>query len=78
MFGTDRIDDLVERAVALNRMPDSNVYVGAALRRPDTAPDRRGSDSDFHAASCIWADVDSDVVAPRNSLMQAAWRAAPP
>lgn len=64
LFGTDRIDDLVERAVALNRTPGVNVYVGAALRQPQAMSARRASDADFFAASCIWADVDSDVVAP--------------
>jgi len=64
LFGTDRIDDLVDRAVALNRTPGVNVYVGAALRHPQAAPNRRASDADFLAASCVWADVDTDVVAP--------------
>jgi KaiC/GvpD/RAD55 family RecA-like ATPase len=64
LFGTDRIDDLVDRAVALNGTPGVNVYVGAALRQPQTATNRRAADADFFAASCIWADVDTDVVAP--------------
>ena len=56
LFGTDRIDDLVEHAVALNRTPGVNVYVGAALRQPRTATNRRAADADFFAASCIWAE----------------------
>jgi AAA domain len=62
LFGTDALDDLVERAVMLNSMPNINVYVGAALRHPQTRPNRRASDADFFAASCVWADVDRDVV----------------
>lgn len=76
LFGTDRIDELVARAVALNRTPGVNVYVGAALRRPDASSDRRGADADFHAASCIWADVDSDVVAP--AIASCKRRGVPP
>jgi len=76
LFGTDRIVELVEQAVALNRTPGVNVYVGAALRRPDAMPDRRGADADFHAASCIWADVDSDVVAP--AIASCKRRGVPP
>lgn len=51
LFGTDHIDELVDRAVALNRTPGVNVYVGAALRRPQAARNRRASDTDFLAAS---------------------------
>src|SRR5690348_11141710 len=76
LFGTDRIGELIERAVALNRTPGVNVYVGAALRRPNATPDRRGADADFHAASCIWADVDSDVVAP--AIASCKRRGVPP
>jgi hypothetical protein len=76
MFGTDQIDELVDRAVALNGTPGVNVYVGAALRRAGTEAGRRGSDADFYAASCIWADVDSDVVAPAVALCKR--RGAPP
>jgi hypothetical protein len=64
LFPTDRVDDLVERAANLNRTPGVNVYVGAALRKPNARQARRATDSDFYAASCIWADVDADVVAP--------------
>jgi len=55
IFGTDEIDELIERAVALNRTPGVNVYVGAALRRPDMSKGRRASDSDFFAAPCAWS-----------------------
>ena len=76
LFGTDRIDELVDRAVALNRTPGVNVYVGAALRRPQAARNRRASDADFLAASCICADVDTDVVAP--AIAACKRRGAPP
>ena len=36
MFGTDQIEELVDKAVQLNSQPMCNVYVGAALRKPGT------------------------------------------
>lgn len=62
LFGTDEIEELIERAAALNATPGSNVYIGAALRKPESGRGKRGADADFFAASCIWADVDNDVV----------------
>ena len=76
LFGTDCIDDLVDRAVALNETPGVNVFVGAALRQPQATPNRRASDADFFAASCIWADVDTDVVAP--AIASCKRRGVPP
>jgi hypothetical protein len=76
LFSTDRIDDLVERAANLNRTPGVNVYVGAALRKPLTRQARRSTDADFLAASCLWADVDSDVVAP--AIASCKRRGVPP
>ena len=49
LFGTDELDELVERAVSENRIPGQNVYVGQALRRPDVAPFGRCGDDDFFA-----------------------------
>jgi hypothetical protein len=37
IFGTDELDELVERALAENRKPGQNVYIGQALRHPDIA-----------------------------------------
>jgi len=76
LFSTDRIDDLVERAAALNRTPGVNVYVGAALRKPLARQAKRSTDADFLAASCLWADVDSDVVAP--AIASCKRRGVPP
>ena len=44
MFGTDQIEELIAKAVQLNAQPMCNVYVGAALRKPDTPRDERASD----------------------------------
>jgi hypothetical protein len=62
MFGTDQLEELVERAAELNRTERYNVYVGAALRKPGTALAKRTADSDFHSAPFAWADIDDDCV----------------
>lgn len=76
LFGTNRMDDLIERAAGMNRTPGVNVYIGAALRKRGTRQARRAADADFHAATCIWADVDADVVAP--AIAACKRRGAPP
>jgi AAA domain len=63
LFGTDQLEDLVERAVRENRIPGQNVYVGQALRKPDIAPSGRCSDDDFFALTAFYADLDDDVIA---------------
>src|SRR6476659_2853631 len=44
MFGTDKIEELVAKAVARNAQPMCNVYIGAALRKPNTPPFGRASE----------------------------------
>ena len=63
IFGTDELDELVARAVAENRKPRQNVYIGQALRKPDIAPFGRCNDSDFFALTAFYADIDDDVTA---------------
>jgi hypothetical protein len=63
MFGTDELDELVERAVAENRKPGQNVYIGQALRKADVAPTGRAGDAAFAALTSFYADVDDDVTA---------------
>jgi len=63
IFGTDELDDMAARAVRENRLPNQNVYVGQALRRPDTPPFGRCKDEDFFALTCFYVDLDDDVVA---------------
>lgn len=58
MFGTDKLDELVEEAARLNAQPMCNVYIGAALRHPDTAPFGRGQDRDAWALTCAYVDLD--------------------
>jgi hypothetical protein len=63
-FGTDELDELVERAVQENRIQGQNVYIGQALRQPDSAPFERGKDEDFFALTAYYVDIDDDVTAP--------------
>ena len=62
LFGTDEIDELVERAIRENRTPGQNVYIGQALRKPDIAPFGRCTDADFLALSTCYVDLDDDVL----------------
>jgi hypothetical protein len=58
MFGTDSLDELVEEAARLNAQRYCNVYIGAALRHPDTAPFARAMDKDAWALTCVYVDLD--------------------
>jgi hypothetical protein len=63
MFHTSELDQLVARAVAENREPGQNLYIGQALRKPDVPPLGRGSDRHFFASPAYWVDIDDDVTA---------------
>lgn len=60
LFGTDQLDELVEEASRLNAVPMCNVYIGAALRRPDTAPFGRAQDSDAWVLTAGYTDLDEE------------------
>jgi hypothetical protein len=61
LYGTDQLDGLAEKAFELNRVPGQNVYIGAALRRPETPACSRCSDGDFFALTALYADLDDGV-----------------
>lgn len=63
LFGTDSLDELIEEAGRLNAVPMTNVYIGAALRHPDTPPFGRGSDADAWALTALYVDLDDPGVA---------------
>jgi hypothetical protein len=75
-FGTDEIDELIERAIAENRKPGQNVYVGQALRRPDVPQVGRCRDDDFLALPMLYVDIDDDVTT--NAATECTRRACPP
>lgn len=58
LYGTDQLDDLVENAARLNAQPMCNVYIGAALRKPNTAPWARAQDVDAYALTAAYVDLD--------------------
>lgn len=58
LFGTDQIPELIDEAVRLNATPMCNVYIGAALRHPDTAPFGRTKDEDAWALTAFYVDLD--------------------
>ncbi len=60
MFGTDQFDELIEEAVRRNSVAYCNVYIGAALRKPETPPFGRASDDDVLALTCAYADLDDE------------------
>jgi hypothetical protein len=60
LFGTDQIEELIEEAVRVNSQPMVNAYVGAALRKPNTAPFGRTRDPDFYALTCMYGDLDEE------------------
>lgn len=72
LFGTDQLEELVDRAAELNRIERCNVYVGAALRKPETPPTKRTADTDFHSAPFAWADIDLDRVDAAVRMTKAA------
>lgn len=63
LFGTDELDELVDRAVTENRVAGQNIYIGQALRRPDVAPFGRCGDRDFYGLTTLFADLDEDISA---------------
>jgi hypothetical protein len=58
LFGTDQLYELVEEAARLNSQPMCNVYIGAALRKPETAPLERASDDDAYVLTAAYVDLD--------------------
>lgn len=57
-FTPDEIEKAADFAERINAQEGVNVYVGAALRNPDTAPFGRSNAADYYAASAIWCDLD--------------------
>jgi hypothetical protein len=60
LFKTDEIDTLLNEAARLNQQPMCNVYIGAALRKPTTAPFGRAKDSDCLCLTAAYVDLDDE------------------
>lgn len=61
-FDVDDLEAAAEWAAAVNSEHMWNVYVGAALRRPETFPGEVASDADFLRTYAVWADADSEAM----------------
>lgn len=57
-FDAGQINGAAEFAYAQNMQEGVNVYVGAALRKGDTAPFGRSNAKDYLAATSVWCDLD--------------------
>jgi hypothetical protein len=69
-YGTDQFEAIVDQAVEINRTPGRNVYIGQALRKPETAPFGRCSDQDFFALTAPYVDIDDNVVGQARKFCQ--------
>lgn len=57
-FDVSELSAAVEFSYKKNKEEGVNVYVGATLRDPNTAPFGRSSVRDFYAATALWVDLD--------------------
>lgn len=57
-FNVTDIQKAARFAQEKNSINGVNVYVGAALRKPETAPFMRSSIDDFMQANAVWVDLD--------------------
>lgn len=64
LFGLDEVQEAVEFAV-LRNIEGRNVYIGAALRAPDTDRRKRSTGDDFYVATAVPIDIDHDYDATR-------------
>lgn len=69
LFGLDELDAAVDFAARKN-LEGRNVYVGAALRLPDTDRNKRCSASDFYVATAVPIDIDQDYDATRARMAE--------
>lgn len=75
LFGTDQLEEAAAHAARMNATPGRNVYVGGALRHPDTAPFGRCEDADAWSSIGLWADLDDDGAA---DAVRHKYRGCPP
>ena len=58
LFALEKVDDLVEQAARWS-VAGRNIYIGATIKHPHTAPFARTSDADAYAAWAYWLDLDA-------------------
>jgi RecA-family ATPase len=69
LFGFDEISDAVLFATDRNA-EGRNVYIGAALKMPDTARDCRANAEDFYVGTAVPIDIDRDYDATRARMAE--------
>lgn len=74
-FSIADIEKAVDFAAEKNEIEGVNIYVGAALRRPDIAPFGRSKIDDYYAATCVWADIDT---VEADAKLKNAYKPLPP
>lgn len=57
-FDVIDLEAAADFAAKVNAEQGVNVYVGAAIRNPDTAPFGRSSFNDYYASTVVWCDLD--------------------
>jgi hypothetical protein len=57
-FNTNEIEKAARFACDINKKEGVNVYIGAALRDPNTAPFARSNNEDYYYATHAWVDLD--------------------
>lgn len=57
LYDVGAVDDLVEQAVKWN-LEGRNLYLGATIKHPHTAPFARTRDEDAYACWAYWLDLD--------------------
>lgn len=57
-FKPSEIEKAADFAFNQNSIPGVNVYVGAALRKPTTAPFGRSNHEDYYFSPVLWCDLD--------------------
>lgn len=57
-FDLSELEKAADFAFKTNSQQGVNVYVGAALRNPDTFPGSRSDINDYYAATAVWVDLD--------------------
>lgn len=63
LFTLENIEKAAQFAFDKNTNEGVNVYVGAALRKPETFPGARTTKKDYYASSFIWCDMDDKTAA---------------
>ena len=65
LFYVSDLEAVVAFIKEKNAQAGVNIYIGAALRQPDTNSDKRCSITDFYATTALWVDIDDGDAAQR-------------